>query len=81
MKVELLMQVDHEVAVGSDALADLLERFDDLRNARARIERSSRPAAASRPPTGRTAGCAGTRAQRGAAGAPPVLGRMPLSTR
>ena len=48
VEVELLMQVDHEVAVGSDALADLFQRLDDLRNARACIEQRSAPAAARR---------------------------------
>src|SRR5688500_17280028 len=46
MQVELLMQVDHEVAVRSDALADLLQRLDHLRNARACVEQRSATAAA-----------------------------------
>ena len=35
VEVELLVQIDHPVAVGTDAVADLLHRLDDLRDARA----------------------------------------------
>src|SRR5688500_11782431 len=77
------MQVDHEVAVGSNALADLFQRPDHLWNARTRVEqraanaigRGGAATARSRP-TARAGGAAAT------ARAPPTArARSPGSSR
>ncbi len=63
VEVELLVQIDHPVAVGADALADLLHRLDDQPDARSRIEHRAAPAAtpaastATRPGHRRARGC------------------------
>ena len=50
VEVELLVQVDHPVPIRADAVADLLDRLDDLADPRPRIE--DRPAAAASPAGG-----------------------------
>jgi hypothetical protein len=62
VEVELLVQVDHPVAVQADAIADLLDRLNDHPDARPRVEH--RAAAPGTAPIGRAA--SGRRA-----GAPP----------
>ena len=68
VEVELLVQVDHPVAVRADAFADLLDRLDDLRDARPRIEHRAAAAATAPPglPGRRHRAAAPPRRRRGA---------------
>src|SRR5687768_7973031 len=61
MKIEFLMQVDHEVAFRPDALSDLLQRFDHLWNARACVVQASAAPAATSARTGARAAGSRTR--------------------
>ena len=45
VEIELLVQIDHPVAVRPDAFADLLDRLDDQPDVRPRIEDRAAPAA------------------------------------
>ena len=69
VEVELLVQIDHPVAVGPDAVADLLDGLDDQRGCATGNRTPNRPAhpAAPRPP--------------GAAVSPPAAPRPPAAAR
>src|SRR4029079_3156935 len=56
VKIELLVEVDHPVAVRADSFADLLDRLDDEPNVRPRIEDRPAAGAAASATTGRRTG-------------------------
>ena len=65
MEVELLVQINHPVAIRADAVADLLDRLNNLANARSRVEHRP-PAPAGRCKT-RTRRCRAPPASAGGA--------------